>query len=158
MLSWFVCSGRSTSETWRSTSGFRRVAAPSHCTPTRCHQACAPTAQDQPPDGASQWHGVSKNAIAKCRVQTGFGHHIDSTTEQFFGVHQKATQSERAGAWAQCHQQIDIAVVIGIATTHRAKDTNSGHPPPESERDEFVAMGLEDWMHQLKFSHSSLGR
>ena len=99
----------------------------------------------------------SKNAITKCRVEAGFSHDIDSSTEQFFGVHQKATQSERAGARAQSHQQINIAIVAGVTPAHRAKHTNAGDPPPVGERNQFVAVGIDDRVHHWKFIHSPTG-
>ena len=108
--------------------------------------------------GDTQSRRLPRRSPRTRRVKAGFSHHIDSTAEQFFGIHQKATQSECARPRAQGHQQIDIAVVPGIATTHRAKHTNSSDPPPVGERDQFVAVGFDDRVHRWKFSHSPDGQ
>ena len=47
-------------------------------------------------------------------------------------------------------QQVDIAGIVGIATTHRPKNTNTDHPPLAGKGEQFLTVRFNDRMHTRK--------
>ena len=80
-------------------------------------------------------------------MQAGFGHHIDSATQQILRVDEKPAQGQGADARRQSDQQIHVAVTARIATAHRSKHAHVGHSSAVGQSQQLLAMGLEKCMH-----------
>jgi len=65
---------------------------------------------------------------------------VDFSAEEILEVHLEGAEVDQRGAWAELHEEIDVAGGVGIAAREGAEDLQAPRPVAGREREDLLAL------------------